>query len=76
MDLFEQSDNFSLARLGVPAHTISTAKIDEDPHYHKVSDEVKTLDLENMVMVIRSIALSAKGLIAGKETPTRIIIER
>ena len=76
MDLFEQSDNFSLARLGVPAHTISTAKIDEDPHYHKVSDEVKTLDLENMVMVIRSIALSAKGLIAGKETPTRIINER
>ncbi len=53
--LFYRSDNATLARLGVPAHTISTSKMDTEPHYHKPSDEVRTLDLDNMVMVIKAI---------------------
>ncbi len=73
--LFYRSDNATLARLGVPAHTISTSKMDSEPNYHKVSDHVETLDLENMAMIIRSIALSAKGIIAGKETPSRVKVE-
>lgn len=75
MQLFYRSDNATLARLGVPAHTISTSKMDSEPNYHKVSDEVATLDLENMAMIIRSIALSAKSIIAGKDTPTRVKVE-
>src|SRR5699024_10942508 len=47
-NLFYRSDNATLARLGVPAHTISTAKMKNEPNYHKVSDEVSTLDLANM----------------------------
>lgn len=70
--LFYRSDNATLARLGVPAHTISTAKMDDEPHYHKVSDHVETLDLENMAMIIRSIALSSKTIVSGKETPARV----
>jgi hypothetical protein len=70
--LFFRSDNATLARLGVPAHTISTAKMDQEPHYHKSSDEVGTLDLENMTEIIRAIALSARGIVAGKETPSRV----
>ena len=70
--LFFRSDNATLARLGVPAHTISTAKMDQEPHYHKASDEVGTLDLENMTAIIRAIALSARGIVAGKETPSRV----
>lgn len=73
--LFYRSDNATLARLGVPAHTISTSKMDSEPNYHKVSDHVETLDMENMAMIIRSIALSAKGIIAGKETPSRVKVE-
>lgn len=73
--LFYRSDNATLARLGVPAHTISTSKMDNEPNYHKVSDHVETLDMENMAMIIRSIALSAKGIIAGKETPSRVKVE-
>ncbi|HRO71413.1 MAG TPA: aminopeptidase, partial [Chitinophagaceae bacterium] len=65
-------DNATLARLGVPAHTISTAKMDAEPHYHKPSDHVETLDIENMTMIIRSIALSSRSIVAGKETPTRV----
>lgn len=71
-NLFYRSDNATLARLGVPAHTISTTKIDVDPYYHKASDELSTIDISNMTQIIRSIALSARGIISGKETPTRV----
>jgi len=72
MQLFYRSDNATLARLGVPAHSISTSKMDAEPNYHKVTDEVSTLDLENMAMVIKSIALSSKTIVAGKDTPSRV----
>jgi len=74
-NLFFRSDNATLARLGVPAHTISTSKMDSEPYYHKLSDHIETLDMENMTMIIRSIALSSKSIIAGKETPTRVKVE-
>ncbi|MCG2614402.1 M28 family peptidase [Terrimonas sp. NA20] len=73
--LFYRSDNATLARLGVPAHTISTSKMDVEPHYHKVSDHVETLDMANMAMVIKSIALSARSIVAGKDTPSRVKTE-
>jgi hypothetical protein len=73
--LFYRSDNATLARLGVPAHTISTSKMDSEPNYHKLSDEVATLDLINMTEIIKAIALSSKSIIAGKETPTRVRVE-
>jgi hypothetical protein len=74
-DLFYRSDNATLARLGVPAHTISTTKIDTDPNYHKVSDQIETLDLDNMVKIIKSIALSSRSIVAGVDTPTRVKAE-
>ena len=74
-NLFYRSDNATLARLGVPAHTISTAKMDGEPHYHKVSDHIETLDMENMSMIIKSIALSSRSIVAGKDTPSRVKVE-
>lgn len=73
--LFYRSDNATLARLGVPAHTISTSKMDSEPNYHKVTDHVETLDMDNMAMIIKSIALSARSIIAGKDTPGRVKVE-
>jgi acetylornithine deacetylase/succinyl-diaminopimelate desuccinylase-like protein len=73
--LFYRSDNATLARLGVPAHTISTSKMDVEPHYHKLTDHIETLDMENMAQVIKAIALSSKSIIAGKETPARVKVE-
>ena len=70
--LFYRSDNATLARLGVPAHTISTSKMDSEKNYHTVDDEVETLDLSNMAMIIRAIALSSRNIISGKDTPTRV----
>ena len=71
--LFYRSDNARLAAVGVPAHTISTSKMDSEVNYHKVSDEVSTLDLKNMTQIITSIALSSQSIISGKTTPTRVI---
>lgn len=70
--LFYRSDNATLARLGVPAHTISTDQIPTDKLYHTVDDEVESLDLKNMAAVISAIAQSANSIIAGQDTPTRI----
>jgi hypothetical protein len=74
-NLFYRSDNATLARLGVPAHTISTSKMDSEPNYHKASDEVSTLDLENMAQVIKAIAESSKTIVSGKDTPSRVKAE-
>ena len=71
-NLFLRSDNATLARLGVPAHTISTSKMDSEPNYHKVTDEVQTLDLANMTQIIKAIAASSTSIISGKDTPSRV----
>ena len=70
--LFYRSDNATLAKLGVPAHTISTSKMDSEPNYHKVSDEIETLDMVNMTEVIKAIAISSSTIINGKDTPSRV----
>jgi Zn-dependent M28 family amino/carboxypeptidase len=71
-NLFYRSDNATLARLGVAAHTISTSKMDTEPNYHKASDHIETLDLDNMNEIIKAIAISAQSIVAGKDTPTRV----
>ena len=74
-NLFYRSDNATLARLGVPAHTISTDQIPTDKLYHSVNDEVESLDLANMTAVITAVARAAAPIISGQQTPTRIVGE-
>jgi hypothetical protein len=71
-NLFYRSDNATLAALGVPAHTISTDEIDIDKFYHTVNDEFETLAVSNIWATIKAIALSARSIIAGTDTPKRI----
>lgn len=71
-NLFFRSDNATLARLGVPAHTISTSKMDSEKYYHTVNDEVETLDLTNMTEIIKAIAVSSQSIVNGKSTPSRV----
>ncbi len=71
-NLFYRSDNAIFARLGVPAHTVSTTPIDVDEDYHQVSDELETIDLDHMTAVIKAIATAAMPIISGEATPTRI----
>ncbi len=71
-NLFYRSDNASLAALGVPAHTFSTVQIEKDQYYHTVKDEVETLDVENIVSSIKAIALGARSIVLGEDTPNRV----
>jgi hypothetical protein len=70
--LFYRSDNATLARSGVPAHTISTSKMNSEKHYHKLDDEISTLDLKNMTEIIKAIGISSRSIVSGKDTPTRV----
>ncbi len=71
-NLFYRSDNASLAKVGVPAHTISTDQIDIDKLYHTVGDELSSLDVANITATIRAIALSSRTIINGTDTPKRV----
>ncbi len=71
-NLFYRSDNASLARVGVPAHTISTDQIDKDKLYHTVKDEFGSLDPANITSTIKAIALSSRTIVSGQDTPTRV----
>ena len=62
--LFYRSDNATLARQGVPAHSISTSKMDAEKFYHTLDDEYETLDMKNMTEIIRAIALSSSSIVS------------
>ena len=70
--LFYRSDNATLARQGVPAHTISTSQMDSEKYYHTRGDEISTLDIKNMTRIIQAIALSSTSIVDGRDTPTRV----
>jgi hypothetical protein len=75
-NLFYRSDNATLARLGVPAHSISTDQIDSDKFYHTVNDEFETLDIQNITTTIRAIYTSSRSIVDGSDRPTRIAKEQ
>ena len=51
---FERSDNIAFARMGVPAHTLSSFNLHAD--YHTVRDEAKSADPVHMARVIEAAA--------------------
>lgn len=71
-NLFSRSDNISLAKLGIPAHTISTTAIDVDKDYHTVADEFLTINVSHTTHSINAIALASQEIISGEATPSRI----
>ena len=71
-NLFFRSDNATLAKLGVPAHTISSDQIDTDKLYHSVDDEFDSMDIGNITEIIKAIAISSTSIISGKDTPSRV----
>lgn len=49
---FQRSDNYSLAKRGVVAHTFAGGLMEEN--YHRPSDEVGRIDFDNMLAAINS----------------------
>lgn len=73
-DLFQQSDNYPLAQLGIPAHTVSTFQLGADPYYNGARDDIHTIlaYIDNLTSIINAIAVSSQGIISGADTPSRI----
>ncbi len=64
---FTRSDNESLARQGVPAHSLSVAF--DYPDYHGLGDEWQKIDYENMARVDRMVALGLVDIADSEKQP-------
>ena len=71
-ELFYRSDNATLARLGVAAHSFSSVQLDNDQHYHQTSDEISSLNLTSLHQVIETLAIATQPLVDGIIIPSRI----
>src|SRR5580692_2732380 len=73
LSLFERSDNFNVAQLGIPAPCFSLGMKEWDStidrHYHRVSDEVDNMDLNYIVKFIRAYILSAQYIANDPNQP-------
>ncbi|HET7603407.1 MAG TPA: M20/M25/M40 family metallo-hydrolase [Gemmatimonadales bacterium] len=63
---FERSDNIAFARMGIPAHTLSSFNLHDD--YHRQSDEVSKVDFAHMTAVIGA-AVDAVRILANGPRP-------
>jgi hypothetical protein len=63
---FRRSDNIAFARMGIPAHTLSTFNMHTD--YHELTDEVSKIDFAHMAGVI-NIGVKAVGLLGNGPAP-------
>lgn len=67
-NFFQRSDNYTLAKQGIIAHTVSSYGLHTD--YHHASDEVKTIDFQHMTRSINSMVLPVQWLVNSDFVPT------
>lgn len=65
-NFFFRSDNIAFARLGIPAHTLSSFGLHGD--YHQPSDEVELVDFDHMAALVEA-AIEAVRFLADGPTP-------
>jgi len=63
---FERGDNFALARVGIPAHTLSSFGLHRD--YHTPDDEVERIDFLHL-HAVTALAIEAVRLLADGPAP-------
>lgn len=66
-NFFQRSDNYTLARQGVVAHTVSSFGLHTD--YHQASDEIKTIDFTHMTRAINSMVKPVRWLVNSNFKP-------
>ena len=66
-NFFQRSDNYTLARQGVIAHTVSSFGLHKD--YHHASDEIKTIDFKHMTRAINSMVEPVNWLVNSDFKP-------
>jgi len=69
-NFFQRSDNYTLARQGIIAHTVSSFGLHTD--YHRASDEVKTIDFTHMTRSINSMVEPIRWLVNSNFVPAWI----
>jgi hypothetical protein len=62
-NFFERSDNIAYARLGIPAHTLSSFNLHSD--YHQPTDEADRVDYAHMTAVVRAAVRAARLVVDG-----------
>ncbi|HVZ76840.1 MAG TPA: M20/M25/M40 family metallo-hydrolase [Gemmatimonadaceae bacterium] len=60
---FERSDNIAFARMGIPAHTLSSFNLHAD--YHQPSDDITKVDFDHMAGVINAAVRAVELLATG-----------
>ncbi len=60
-NFFQRSDNFTLARQGIIAHTVSSYGLHND--YHHASDEVKLVDFGHLTRAVNSMVKPVRWLV-------------
>ena len=63
MNFFERSDNIVFARMGIPAHTLSSYNLHAD--YHQPSDDIDKVNFGHMAEVISAAGRAARILADG-----------
>jgi len=66
-NFFQRSDNYTLARQGIVAHTVSSFGLHTD--YHQASDEIKTIDFSHMTRAINSMVKPVQWLVNSNFKP-------
>ncbi len=67
--LYRQSDNWSLAKKGVIAHSFSASGLHKD--YHGRGDEWQKVDAKNMALVIRGLFAGSLPIAMGRLIPSK-----
>jgi hypothetical protein len=62
-NFFMRSDNIAFARMGIPAHTLSSFNLHGD--YHQVTDDISAVDWSHMAGVINAAVAAARMLANG-----------
>lgn len=66
-NFFQRSDNYTLARQGIIAHTVSSYGLHTD--YHHASDEIRMIDFAHMTKSINSMVEPVKWLVNSNFVP-------
>ena len=66
-NFFQRSDNYSLARKGIVAHTVSGWAV--TPTYHQPTDTVASINIDYMTRAIQSLVAPLRAIANGSETP-------
>jgi hypothetical protein len=64
---FQRSDNYTLAKQGIIAHTVSSYGLHKD--YHHASDEIRTIDFVHMTRSINSMIPPVQWLVNSNFKP-------